>query len=117
MGLNILKSLRAQFSQLFMRWLSPVYLASWIGLTFCGVLFVALWRLFRVTNLQDVQGMQEEEMDDAIHMAMDLELEFKDQMQSWKNLLLRGDDPQMFQRYSSEFERTESSVQSGLFLN
>ncbi|QXD24487.1 hypothetical protein F7C95_00845 [Opitutia bacterium ISCC 51] len=100
-----------------MRWLSPVYLASWIGLTFCGVLFVALWGLFRVTNLQDVQGMQEEEMDDAIHMAMDLELEFKDQMQSWKNLLLRGDDPQMFQRYSSEFERTESSVQSGLFLN
>ena len=58
--------------------------------------------------------MQREELDDAIHMAMDLELEYHAQMASWKNVLLRGADPKMLQRYTRDFETAEASVQTGL---
>jgi signal transduction histidine kinase len=113
-GLNILKSLRAQFSLLIKRWLSPVYVASWIGLTFCGVLFIALWGLFRVTNLHNIQSVNKDQMGDAIHMALNFELEFNSQIGSWKNFLLRGEDSEMYDQYLREFERSDSKIQKGL---
>ena len=74
-AINIVQSLKDQFSRLIKRWLSPGYVASWIGLTFCGVLFVALWGLFRVTNLQEQQSAQKDEMNNAIQLATSLEME------------------------------------------
>ena len=114
MQFNILQSLRDQFSRLVKRWLSPGYVASWIGLTFCGVLFVALWGLFRVTNLQQFQREQKDEMNGAIHMAANLEIELRTQIESWKNLLLRGSDSALFHKYLREFQMHEASIQFGL---
>jgi signal transduction histidine kinase/CheY-like chemotaxis protein len=85
-----------------------------MALTFCGVLFIALWGLYRVTNLQDLQGMDKDQMDDAIHQAMELEVEFQNQISSWKNLLLRGTDPSMFSQYRQDFESAEAKIQIGL---
>jgi signal transduction histidine kinase len=113
-GLKIIKDLRTQFSLLIKRWLSPVYVASWISLAFCGVLFVTLGGLFRVTELQDTQTTEKQEMDDAIHLVLNLEIEFKSQIESWKNFLLRGSDPDMFNQYRRGFEKSESSIQLGL---
>lgn len=113
-GLKIIKDIRTQFSRLIKQWLSPVYVASWISLTFCGVLFVALWGLFRVTNLQDTQSIEKQEMDDAIHLVLSLEIEFKSQIESWKNLLLRGSDPDMLSQYRRGFEKSESTIRAGL---
>ena len=113
-AINIVQSLKDQFSRLIKRWLSPGYVASWIGLTFCGVLFVALWGLFRVTNLQEQQSAQKDEMNNAIQLATSLEMELRSQTESWKNLLLRGTEPDLFDKYLREFESYETSIQTGL---
>lgn len=39
-----------------------------------------------------------------------LQLHFKDQVQGWKNVLLRGNDPKKLERHWSEFEAAEAKV-------
>ncbi|MCZ6673536.1 MAG: response regulator [Verrucomicrobia bacterium] len=112
--MKFLQSIRAQFSLLMKRWLSPAYVVSWIVLTFCIVLCVALWGLFRISNLQDLQGLEGDQMDDAVHLAMEVEIDFHMQMENWKNLLLRGSDPEMFDLYVKQFERFDASIQADL---
>lgn len=109
-----MKTIRAQFSLLLGRWLSPAYMVSWIALSFCGVLFIALWGLFRITGLQDLHDFEDEQIDDAIHLTTGLEVEFQVQLQKWKNLLLRGSDVELYDLYHSQFKRSEASVQSDL---
>lgn len=114
MALNIVQNLRDQTSQLVKRWLSPGYVASWIVLTFCGVLFVALWGLFRVTNLQKTHSLKRGEIHEANQLASSLETESRSQIDSWKNLLLRGHNQDLFQTYLEEFESYGASIQTGL---
>ncbi len=44
--------------------------------------------------------------------ADDLELEFKKQVQEWKDTLLRGNDPELFAKYHDNFLKREADVQS-----
>jgi len=53
-------------------------------------------------------------MDDAIYLVLDLEIEFKSQIGSWKNFLLRGEDPEMLNQHRRGFEKSESVIQAGL---
>lgn len=112
--MNTLQKIRAQFAQLIMRWLSPAYVATWIALAFSVVLFVALWGLFRITSLQDSQVLAAEQMDEAIHLALEAEVEFQNQLNNWRTLLLRGEDRELFSKYLSDFNRSEQKVQLGL---
>lgn len=112
--MNILQKIKAQFAQLVMRCLSPAYVATWIALAFSGVLFVALWGLFRITSLQDSQVLAAEEMDKAIHLALEAEVEFQKQLTHWGTLLLRGEAPELFSKYLGDFNRSEQKVQTGL---
>jgi hypothetical protein len=42
-----------------------------------------------------------------------IQLNFKKQVQSWKDLLLRGSDPASFQKFRDEFVKKESEVLNG----
>jgi methyl-accepting chemotaxis protein/methyl-accepting chemotaxis protein-1 (serine sensor receptor) len=44
-------------------------------------------------------------------VARQMQVTFKKQVQEWKDLLLRGKDPAMIQKYSSAFEKESANVQ------
>lgn len=94
-----------------MRFLSPVYVATWIALSFGAVLCVALWGVYRITGLHDRQLQEAKQVDEAIHLALEMEVEFQKQLMSWGSLLLRGEDPEMRSIYTNEFIRSERKVQ------
>lgn len=114
MGLNILQNIREQFSALIKRLLSPAYVASWIALAFCAVFIVALYGLFKITSLQDFQSDEQTQINDAIHLALDVQVEYQVQLKIWQTLLLRGDDASMYQKYKSDFDRSAKIIQSQL---
>ena len=94
-----------------MRFLSPVYVATWIALSFGAVLCVALWGVYRITGLHDGQLQEAKQVDEAIHLALEMEVEFQKQLMSWGSLLLRVEDPEMRSIYTNEFIRSERKVQ------
>ena len=50
----------------------------------------------------------------AVDLARQAQVDFKIQVQEWKNTLLRGHDPKAFEKYSAAFTRTEAEVQARL---
>ena len=50
----------------------------------------------------------------AVDMARQAQVDFKIQVQEWKNTLLRGLDPKAFEKYSAAFTKTEAEVQARL---
>ena len=51
---------------------------------------------------------------EAVDTARSSQVEFKIQVQEWKNILLRGNDPESFQKYSQAFVKTGQQVQGEL---
>lgn len=52
-------------------------------------------------------------LDEARSEALETKVEFKTQVQEWKNILLRGAQPADFDRYLASFEKHETAVQTG----
>jgi methyl-accepting chemotaxis protein-1 (serine sensor receptor) len=50
----------------------------------------------------------------AVDLARQAQVDFKIQVQEWKNTLLRGLDPKAFDKYSAAFTKTEAEVQARL---
>jgi methyl-accepting chemotaxis protein-1 (serine sensor receptor) len=50
----------------------------------------------------------------AVDLARHAQVDFKIQVQEWKNTLLRGHDPKAFEKYSAAFTKTEAEVQARL---
>jgi methyl-accepting chemotaxis protein len=50
----------------------------------------------------------------TLEAARGTQLHFKQQVQEWKNILLRGDDPEQYRRYVESFGTEEREVQAGL---
>lgn len=53
-------------------------------------------------------------LDAARTTALETQVDFKTQVQEWKNILLRGRQPEDFTRYLASFEQREAAVQNGL---
>src|SRR5271169_5857722 len=50
----------------------------------------------------------------AVDTGRSAEVHFKQKVQAWKNVLLRGQDPQTFDHYVEKFEKEEKAVQDNL---
>jgi len=50
----------------------------------------------------------------SIDLARSAQLDFKKQVQEWKDTLLRGNDPQLFTKYSDQFAQREAAVDKDL---
>jgi len=51
---------------------------------------------------------------ESINLARSAQLDFKKQVQEWKDTLLRGNDPALFQKYSGQFAERETAVDQDL---
>ena len=51
---------------------------------------------------------------DSVNSARLAQLDFKKQVQEWKDTLLRGNDPQLFKKYSEQFATREAAVDQDL---
>jgi len=51
---------------------------------------------------------------ESINLARTAQLDFKKQVQEWKDTLLRGNDPEMFKKYSDQFGQREAAVNEDL---
>src|SRR5688572_13821482 len=50
----------------------------------------------------------------SVDAARSAQVDFKKQVQEWKNILLRGQDPEQFARYVKSFDTHEAEVQADL---
>jgi methyl-accepting chemotaxis protein len=51
---------------------------------------------------------------ESINLARTAQLDFKKQVQEWKDTLLRGNDPDLFKKYSEQFAQREGAVDQDL---
>ena len=49
-----------------------------------------------------------------VNLSRAVQVDFKKQVQEWKNMLLRGNDPQQMKKYLRKFEAQEATVREGL---
>jgi len=84
---------------------------------FVALLIVALggWRALSSNNTRSADAMQRAvAMSQAIDTARSAQVEFKVQVQEWKNTLLRGNDPANFDKYSKAFVKSGETVRGEL---
>ncbi len=75
---------------------------------------IGLWKLSH--NLQESQTVFADGLKaiSAIDTARGAQVEFKKQVQEWKNVLLRGNDPKAFTKYKGKFDKQEKLVSEKL---
>jgi methyl-accepting chemotaxis protein len=78
-------------------------------LSFTGTTLFLLFRFSHESRKADEFAISRLQVQDQ---ARGLQLTFKKQVQSWKDILLRGADQQSFDKYKSEFLTLEAKVQS-----
>ena len=75
---------------------------------------VALYGLDRIRRQSDRYVAATDELIAVTELAGEAEVAFKTQVQEWKNVLLRGQDPEDLARYREAFDQQEAAVQDTL---
>lgn len=102
--MNGLKTLRGRLLALGFVALAGLLAAGGFGL-------LQLYRLDRGVG-EDLARLQR-----TVAIGLDVQnasIDFKTQVQEWKNILIRGNDVEQFQRYSKSFEKHAQEVSSRL---
>ena len=87
-----------------------------------GFFFVALaivatggWRALDTSNANSAQALQRSlAISQAIDTARSAQVAFKIQVQEWKNILIRGNDPALLERYTQAFVKAGDSTRADL---
>jgi methyl-accepting chemotaxis protein-1 (serine sensor receptor) len=87
------------------------------ALFFVALIIVSFggWRALEGSNNRSADAMQRSvAMSQAIDTARSAQVEFKIQVQEWKNTLLRGGDPAQFDKYSKAFVKGGETTRAEL---
>ncbi|MCX6954875.1 MAG: methyl-accepting chemotaxis protein [Verrucomicrobia bacterium] len=82
-----------------------------------GVLALGLLASFSLNRLATASQRNLEQANlftHAAETARQSQVEFKKQVQYWKDILIRGNDPEAFTKYRGEFEHAEAATQTEL---
>jgi methyl-accepting chemotaxis protein len=83
-----------------------------LGLSILGLsAYVQLRQFSAIVDETNAQVLQRSNILDEVQAAA---VEFKTQVQEWKNILIRGNNHEQFARYSQGFEKSEAKVQEHL---
>jgi methyl-accepting chemotaxis protein-1 (serine sensor receptor) len=78
---------------------------------------LAGWHTFSDMRTIDLESMETSTMlESTIDTARTAQVEFKKQVQEWKDTLLRGNDPASFDKYSKAFSKQSQLTQTNLVL-
>ena len=87
------------------------------GVLWMSVLSAGLMGLMTIWDNQEIARQDREQLSlgtETIDLVGDVQYRFKSQVQAWKNILLRGDDPGRRAEYVQRFETQERLVQDSL---
>ncbi|MBJ7313705.1 methyl-accepting chemotaxis protein [Rugamonas sp. CCM 8940] len=87
------------------------------GFFFAALMVVAAggWNALSNSNARSAAAMERTDLlGDAVDTARGAQVEFKIQVQEWKNTLLRGNDPANFDKYSKAFVKTGENTRGEL---
>lgn len=87
-----------------------------IFLIFCTlVVAIAGWQAISLSHARLLSTSQSAaQLQQAVDQARTAQVVFKTQVQEWKNILIRGSDPQDFDRYKEAFVASSAEVQDTL---
>lgn len=84
----------------------PLTIAALI-VSLLGASFLGIYRLNQSLQVFDVQVAAAHQHE---RLVTGMLVSFKTQVQEWKNVLLRGGDPQLLERHWASFEKTEQEI-------
>jgi methyl-accepting chemotaxis protein len=83
-----------------------------LGLSILGISAYSQLRQFSaIVDETNSQVLQRSNILDEVQVAA---VDFKTQVQEWKNILIRGNNPEQFTKYSEGFAKSEANVQEHL---
>lgn len=83
-----------------------------LGLFFLG--FIAYIQLQHYNTIVEENALQVQRRSDNLSEIQKASVGFKSQVQEWKNILIRGNDPEKFDKYNKGFSEQESIAQEHL---
>lgn len=87
------------------------------GLALVGLLATASIGLFQIARFEASIARDLHALDSSKSVMQEVataNVEFKTQVQEWKNILLRGNDPESFEKYKKQFQENANAVQQRL---